>query len=94
MEKLTKRPDEEEEKPQLKVKVKTKGGKADAIAAGDPDNVTSWTVEEQKYLEKALLVYPKGALERWDKIASMVPGRSKVSIIQICLNLIKLLCKL
>jgi DnaJ family protein C protein 1 len=77
MEKLVKRPDDEEERPQLKVKVKTKGGKADAIAAGDIDNVTSWTLEEQKYLEKAILVYPKGALERWDKIASMVPGRSK-----------------
>ncbi|CAL8147850.1 unnamed protein product [Orchesella dallaii] len=78
MEKLTKRPEEEEEyKPQMKVKVKTKGGKADAIAAGEIDNVANWSVEEQKYLEKALLAYPKGALERWDKIAMMVPGRTK-----------------
>ncbi|ODN06282.1 hypothetical protein Ocin01_00433 [Orchesella cincta] len=76
MEKLTKRPEEEEEyKPQVKVKVKTR--KADAIAAGEIDNVANWSVEEQKYLEKALLTYPKGALERWDKIAMMVPGRTK-----------------
>lgn len=82
MDRLSKRTEEEEAPPQVKTKVKTKGGKADAIAAaGDAANVASWTVEEQKYLEKALLQYPKGALERWDKIAQMVPGRSKVILL-------------
>lgn len=82
MERLSqKKEEEEEQRPQLKVKVKTKGGKADAIAAaasGDLEAVASWSADEQKYLEKALLVYPKGALERWDKISNMVPGRTKV----------------
>lgn len=38
----------------------------------------SWTQRQQKVLEKALQVYPKGTPERWDKIASSVPGKKKV----------------
>lgn len=82
MERLSKRQEEEEEAKaaQLKIKVKTKGGKADAIAAAsDIENVINWSAEEHKYLEKALSVYPKGSIERWEKIAAMVPGRTKVS---------------
>ncbi|XP_071812362.1 dnaJ homolog subfamily C member 1-like [Apostichopus japonicus] len=37
----------------------------------------SWTQRQQKVLEKALQVYPKGTPERWDKIASSVPGKKK-----------------
>jgi hypothetical protein len=78
LEGLAKKPagDEEEEQPQLKLKVKTKGGKGDAI---DRLKVENWSSEEQKCLESALQQFPKGlGKERWDKIASAVPGRSKV----------------
>ncbi|XP_072031966.1 dnaJ homolog subfamily C member 1-like [Amphiura filiformis] len=37
----------------------------------------SWTQRQQKVLEKALSVYPKGTDARWDKIADSVPGKSK-----------------
>ncbi|XP_007504127.2 dnaJ homolog subfamily C member 2 isoform X4 [Monodelphis domestica] len=36
-----------------------------------------WTTEEQKLLEQALKTYPVNTPERWEKIASTVPGRSK-----------------
>lgn len=37
-----------------------------------------WIQNQQKLLELALQQYPKGTLERWDKIAKCVPGKSKV----------------
>jgi len=85
LEKLASKPAEEvPEVPQVKSKVKTKGGKADAILAGgsvaqaaDSRSVENWSAEEQKALEQALISYPKGAIERWDKVARMVPNRSK-----------------
>ena len=43
----------------------------------------NWSQEEQILLEKALLKYPKGTDERWDKIALELQGRSKVRILQI-----------
>ncbi|XP_064470698.1 dnaJ homolog subfamily C member 1-like [Ornithodoros turicata] len=36
-----------------------------------------WSVAQQKCLESALQQYPKGTEERWDKIASAVPGKTK-----------------
>lgn len=36
-----------------------------------------WTQNQQKLLEMALQQYPKGTAERWDKIAKVVPGKSK-----------------
>ncbi|KAF0876984.1 DNJC1 protein, partial [Crocuta crocuta] len=36
-----------------------------------------WTQSQQKLLELALQQYPKGASERWDKIAKCVPSKSK-----------------
>lgn len=39
-----------------------------------------WTQNQQKLLEMALQQYPKGTAERWDKIAKVVPGKSKVTI--------------
>ncbi|RXM32306.1 DnaJ-like subfamily C member 2 [Acipenser ruthenus] len=36
-----------------------------------------WTTEEQKLLEQALKTYPVSTPERWEKIAGVVPGRSK-----------------
>uniref|UniRef100_A0A8C9UXR0 DnaJ (Hsp40) homolog, subfamily C, member 1 n=1 Tax=Scleropages formosus TaxID=113540 RepID=A0A8C9UXR0_SCLFO len=37
-----------------------------------------WTQNQQKLLELALQQYPRGTAERWDKIAKVVPGKSKV----------------
>nr|AYN74440.1 heat shock protein [Acipenser oxyrinchus oxyrinchus] len=36
-----------------------------------------WTTEEQKLLEQALKTFPVSTPERWEKIAGVVPGRSK-----------------
>ncbi|CAG7646589.1 unnamed protein product [Allacma fusca] len=82
LEKLASKPAEDElEVPQVKVKVKTKGGKADGIAAAgsapDAKNAENWSADEQKALEYALQCYPKGSNERWEKIALMVPNRTK-----------------
>ena len=40
----------------------------------------AWTQRQQKVLEKALSLFPKGTDARWDKIADAVPGKSKVSL--------------
>lgn len=39
----------------------------------------SWTQNQQKLLELALQQFPKGTAERWDRIAKVVPGKTKVS---------------
>lgn len=57
--------DSEEEKKQPKEKLSA----ADEV----------WTQNQQKLLELALQQYPRGTAERWDKIAKVVPGKSKVS---------------
>nr|XP_046178124.1 dnaJ homolog subfamily C member 1 [Oncorhynchus gorbuscha] len=36
-----------------------------------------WTQNQQKLLELALQQYPRGTTERWDRIAKVVPGKSK-----------------
>ncbi|XP_063741093.1 dnaJ homolog subfamily C member 1 isoform X2 [Eleginops maclovinus] len=36
-----------------------------------------WTQNQQKLLELALQQFPRGTVERWDRIAKVVPGRSK-----------------
>ena len=38
----------------------------------------SWTQLQQKQLESALNQVPKGAADRWDRIAELVPDRTKV----------------
>ncbi len=41
-------------------------------------NVAPWTEDEQKLLEQALKTYPSSlGAERWERIASCVPNRSK-----------------
>ncbi|KAG1666195.1 hypothetical protein GQR58_019020 [Nymphon striatum] len=40
-------------------------------------NPAPWTSEEQKLLEQALKTYPSSTPERWDRIASTIPNRSK-----------------
>lgn len=39
---------------------------------------TAWTQNQQKLLELALQQFPRGTAERWDRIAKVVPGRTKV----------------
>lgn len=39
-----------------------------------------WTQQHQKLLEAAMTQIPKDDPERWDKIASLVPGKSKVGL--------------
>lgn len=41
------------------------------------DPVT-WTQNQQKLLELALQQFPRGTAERWDRIAKVVPGKTKV----------------
>lgn len=37
-----------------------------------------WTQNQQKLLELALQQFPRGSPERWDRIAKVVPGKTKV----------------
>ncbi|XP_061549119.1 dnaJ homolog subfamily C member 1 isoform X2 [Phycodurus eques] len=39
--------------------------------------VVVWTQNQQKLLELALQQFPRGSGERWDRIAKVVPGKSK-----------------
>ncbi|XP_035490374.1 dnaJ homolog subfamily C member 1 [Scophthalmus maximus] len=41
------------------------------------DNPAAWTQNQQKLLELALQQFPRGTAERWDRIAKVVPGKSK-----------------
>lgn len=49
-----------------------------------------WMQNQQKLLELALQQYPRGTAERWDKIAKVVPGKSK----EECMIRYKLLAEL
>ncbi|KAI2667526.1 hypothetical protein H4Q32_004030 [Labeo rohita] len=49
-----------------------------------------WTQNQQKLLELALQQYPRGTTERWDKIAKVVPGKTK----EECMSRFKLLAEL
>ncbi|XP_028659186.1 dnaJ homolog subfamily C member 1 [Erpetoichthys calabaricus] len=49
-----------------------------------------WTQNQQKLLELALQQYPRGMAERWDKIAKIVPAKSK----EECMARYKLLAEL
>lgn len=48
---------------------------APATQAGK--NLAPWTNDEQQQLEQALKKFPAGTDERWDRIAEVVPTRSK-----------------
>lgn len=41
-----------------------------------------WSKEEQKALEGALVKYPKGTEERWERIAEELPGRTKEEVVE------------
>lgn len=66
---------EEEEMDQPKIKEKTRGGKLGVNTETPPSN---WSQIQQKALEDALSSYPKGVLDRWDRIAECVPDKTKV----------------
>ncbi|XP_028283253.1 dnaJ homolog subfamily C member 1 [Parambassis ranga] len=40
-------------------------------------DIAVWTQNQQKLLELALQQFPKGTAERWDRIAKVVPGKTK-----------------
>jgi DnaJ family protein C protein 1 len=71
-----------------KKKEKTRGGKAlkgletirdNENSAEEPaDGSIGWNQKQQKALETALAQYPKGSLERWERIAKVVPDKTKV----------------
>ena len=80
---------EEYEPPvELKQKTKTRGGKQGVgdteATAGNDDNTTDtrigssdWNQIQQKALEQAIKMFPKGTDERWERIASKVVDKSK-----------------
>lgn len=51
--------------------------KTRATSLTDADTSTPWTQLQQKALEKALVQFPKGSAERWERVAKLVPGKSK-----------------
>nr|CAG4652087.1 EOG090X0BHG [Triops cancriformis] len=83
----------EEEEVQQKKKEKTKGGKLgeqNGVANGGTAVAAEWTQKQQKALEAALAQFPKGSLERWEKIAKCVPGKTK----EECMLRVKYLAEL
>ncbi|XP_051984027.1 dnaJ homolog subfamily C member 1-like [Xyrauchen texanus] len=63
-----------------------KGPKEKPSAAADD----LWTQNHQRLLELALQQYPRGTTERWDRIAKVVPGKTK----EECMSRYKLLAEL
>ena len=71
---------------EIKTKKKTKGGKQggdnEESAEQSSTSEDNWSQAQQKALEAALTQFPKGASERWERISSKVPGKSKEQCIQ------------
>lgn len=63
--------------PEEKKKKKTKGGKTGGAAEEEGGEEEVWSQSQQRSLEAALSLFPKGTAERWDRIAAKVEGRSK-----------------
>ncbi|KAM4728036.1 dnaJ homolog subfamily C member 1 [Anableps anableps] len=53
-------------------------------------NQSAWTQNQQKLLELALQQFPRGTAERWDRIAKVVPGKTK----EDCMTRYKMLAEL
>ncbi|XP_057657254.1 dnaJ homolog subfamily C member 1 [Diorhabda carinulata] len=67
-----------EQDDEIQVKVKQKSKKE----VGPYDSVTNWGQAQQKALEDALLKFPKGVCDRWDRIAEHVPDKNKEECMQ------------
>ena len=73
---------------EVKTKVKTKGGKqpednvVTSEASSEAITEDSWSQAQQKALEGALVQFPKGTTERWERIANKVPEKTKDQCIQ------------
>lgn len=65
---------EEEVQEQSKVKQKTRV-KTDEQSE---ENAKKWSQQQQKALEEALAKFPKGCVDRWDRIGEYVPHKTKV----------------
>ncbi|XP_028987731.1 dnaJ homolog subfamily C member 1 isoform X2 [Betta splendens] len=50
---------------------------AEAQGSREKADPVSWTQNQQKLLELALQQFPRGTAERWDRIAKVVPGKTK-----------------
>lgn len=37
-----------------------------------------WTQSQQRLLESAMVRFPRGSADRWDRVAELVPGKTKV----------------
>ena len=69
---------EKQKKREIKVDDAEASTRTESAAEAQGLNVTPWTNDEQKLLEQALKTYPANlGAERWEKIASCVPNRSK-----------------
>ena len=78
---------------EIKTKVKTKGGKqaeqkeVEKEVTSEVTEVTEvtedpWSQAQQKALEGALVQFPKGSTERWERIANKVPEKTKEQCIK------------
>lgn len=54
-------------------------------------NPAPWTAEEQKFLEQSLKTYPANTPERWEKIAAVLPARSKKDCMKRYKELVELI---
>lgn len=55
-------------------------------------STAEWSQEQQRTLEAALTKYPKGAsIDRWEKIANCVEGKTKVRLTYLFILCISLL---
>lgn len=52
---------------------------AEPVGSRERAECAVWTQKQQKLLELALQQFPRGTPERWDRIAKVVPGKTKVS---------------
>ena len=72
---------------EVKSKVKTRKNEPEnepenneaSEALAEADN---WSQSQQKALESALVQFPKGTTERWERIANKVPSKTKEQCIQ------------
>ena len=46
------------------------------MTADETDNSSTWSKEQDKAFENALATYPEESVDRWEKIAADVPGKS------------------